>query len=82
MLTFCSLYCKNYIWITFIQLYVLFNSVYCVKGQLTVNVLNKGGEITRETIVGNITLDTIHLDFEKYDGTLVKQFIDFKNVRI
>ena len=61
-------------------LYVLINTIQCVKGQLVVNVLNKGGEITRETIAGNITLDIIHLDFEKYDGTRVQQFIDFKNV--
>ena len=49
-------------------------------GQLVVNVKNKGGEVLQETILANISLDTIRLDFQEYDGTLIAQFIDFKNV--
>ena len=63
-----------------IFLFILY--AYCINAQLVVNVLNKGGEIIKETIIGNTTLDTIHLDFEKYDGTKVQQFIDFRNVCI
>ncbi|KAI0225032.1 Out at first protein [Lamellibrachia satsuma] len=48
-------------------------------GQLVVNVKNKGGEVLQETILANISLDTIRLDFQEYDGTLIAQFIDIKN---
>lgn len=51
-----------------------------VFGQLIVNVKNQGGDILRETIDSNVTADTITLDFQQADGTLVTQFIDFKNV--
>ena len=49
-------------------------------GQLVVNVKNKGGEVLQETIQSNTSLDTIRLDFQEYDGTLITQFVDFKNV--
>ena len=48
--------------------------------QLVVNVKNLGGDILKETIDSNTTADTIVLDFQQADGTLITQFIDFKNV--
>ena len=54
----------------------------CVLGQLVVNVKNKGDEVLRERIQANTTLDTITLDFQELDGTLVTQLIDLKNVNI
>ena len=48
--------------------------------QLVVNVKNKGGEILRQSIQSNTTQDTIKLEFQKSDGTLITQFIDFANV--
>ena len=50
--------------------------------QLTVNVKNAGGEVMQEIIESNTTTDTIRLTFEKFDGTSVTQFIDFRNVSI
>ena len=50
--------------------------------QLTVNVKNNGGEVMQEIIDANTTTDTIRLSFEKFDGTSVTQFIDFRNVII
>ncbi len=50
--------------------------------QLVVNVKNKGNEILRESIQSNITQDTVTLEFQKSDGTLITQFIDFKSVSI
>lgn len=47
-----------------------------------VNVKNKGGEVLRETIQANTSLDTIRLDVQEYDGTFITQFIDFKNVSV
>ena len=48
--------------------------------QLVVNVKNKGGDLLRESIQANTTQDTVTLEFQESDGTLVTQFIDFKNV--
>jgi len=40
----------------------------------------QGGDILLETISSNITEDLITLEFQRSDGTLVTQLIDFKNV--
>jgi len=50
--------------------------------QLVVNVRNNGGDVYRETIEANTTLDSVSVDFRKSDGTLITQFIDGKNVNI
>jgi hypothetical protein len=50
--------------------------------QLVVNVKNHGGEIYKESIHANTSLDSITLDFQKTDGTTITQFIDYKNVRV
>ncbi|ERL93777.1 hypothetical protein D910_11063, partial [Dendroctonus ponderosae] len=39
----------------------------------------KGGDIVQETIYANATDDTITLEFQRSDGTLVTQLIDFRN---
>lgn len=64
------------------QLVLLFVFLYCshiCKGQLTVNVRNNGGEVIKEKIGVNTTLDTVILELEMSDGTHVTQFIDFEN---
>ena len=62
---------------------VLFNVFICLGNcQLVVNVRNNGGDIYRETIEANTTVDSISLDFRKSDGTLITQFIDGRNVNI
>uniref|UniRef100_A0AAR5QD80 Out at first protein n=1 Tax=Dendroctonus ponderosae TaxID=77166 RepID=A0AAR5QD80_DENPD len=62
-----------------------FCSVLCLvligmgQGQLIINVKNQGGDIVQETIYANATDDTITLEFQRSDGTLVTQLIDFRN---
>lgn len=48
--------------------------------QLVINVKNQGGDIVQESITSNITDDTITLEFQRPEGTLITQFIDFKSV--
>ena len=51
--------------------------------QLLINVKNQGGDVLQETIISNITEDVVTLEFQRSDGTLVTQLIDFrKNVQI
>ena len=60
-------------------LLALIHSCVC---QLVVNVKNKGGEVLRQSIEANTTLDIITLEFQQNDGTLITQFIDFANVTL
>lgn len=46
---------------------------------LLIHVKNQGGDIILETISSNVTEDVITLEFQRSDGTLVTQLIDFKN---
>ncbi|XP_060531275.1 out at first protein [Cylas formicarius] len=47
--------------------------------QLIINVRNQGGDVVQETISANATEDTVTLEFQRSDGTLVTQVIDFRN---
>ncbi|KAH8267408.1 hypothetical protein KR018_000593 [Drosophila ironensis] len=47
--------------------------------QLLINVQNQGGEVIQESITSNIGEDLITLEFQKTDGTLITQVIDFRN---
>ncbi|XP_043277314.1 out at first protein isoform X2 [Venturia canescens] len=47
--------------------------------QLLIHVKNQGGDIFLEKISANVTEDMITLEFQRSDGTLVTQLIDFKN---
>lgn len=47
--------------------------------QLVINVRNQGGEVLQENISANVSDDTVVLEFQRSDGTLVTQFIDFRN---
>lgn len=42
----------------------------------------QGGEVVQETITSNINDDLITLEFQRTDGTLITQLIDFRNVSI
>lgn len=46
-------------------------------GQLVINVKNQGGDILQENLTSNVTDETVQLEFQKADGTLVTQFLDF-----
>lgn len=49
--------------------------------ELTVLFLHlQGGDVVQETISANVTDDTVSLEFQRPDGTLVTQLIDFRNV--
>lgn len=45
-------------------------------------LLLQGGEVVQETITSNINDDIIILEFQRTDGTLITQLIDFRNVSI
>ncbi|PRD29669.1 UNVERIFIED_CONTAM: oaf [Trichonephila clavipes] len=47
--------------------------------QLVINVKNQGGDIVQESITSNITDDTITLEFQRPEGTLITQFVDFRS---
>ncbi|XP_063701175.1 out at first protein [Culicoides brevitarsis] len=47
--------------------------------QLLINVQNQGGEVVQETITSNIGDDVIILEFQRTDGTLITQLIDFRS---
>ncbi|XP_035677153.1 out at first protein-like [Branchiostoma floridae] len=47
--------------------------------QLVVNVRNRGGDVTQESIMADTDQDIITLEFQKSDGTLVTMVIDFKS---
>lgn len=42
----------------------------------------QGGEVVQETITSNIHDDIITLEFQRTDGTLITQLIDFRSVSI
>jgi len=45
--------------------------------QLVVNVRNSGGEVIQEVIGANTTEETVKLEFQRPDGSLITQLIDF-----
>lgn len=49
------------------------------QSQLLINVQNQGGEVVQETITSNVSDDLIILEFQRTDGTLITQLIDFRN---
>jgi len=46
-------------------------------GQLVVNVRNSGGDILQEMIGANTTEETVTLEYQRPDGSLITQLIDF-----
>ncbi|KAH0817306.1 hypothetical protein GEV33_005485 [Tenebrio molitor] len=40
----------------------------------------EGGDVVQENIFANVTHDTVSLEFQRSDGTLITQVIDFRNV--
>lgn len=42
----------------------------------------QGGEVVQETITSNIHDDIITLEFQRTDGTLITQLIDFRSVSL
>ncbi|XP_059614018.1 out at first protein [Phlebotomus argentipes] len=57
----------------FLQLIVL------ASAELLINVQNQGGEVVQETITSNVSDDVITLEFQRTDGTLITELIDFRN---
>ncbi|XP_065339300.1 out at first protein [Cloeon dipterum] len=50
-----------------------------VAPQLLINVKNQGGDVLQETIAANMSEEWVSLEFQRSDGTLVTQMLDFKN---
>lgn len=57
----------------------MFSSYLCINVDYE-NYLLQGGDVFPETIISNVTEDIITLEFQRSDGTLVTQLIDFRNV--
>ncbi|XP_030384032.1 out at first protein [Scaptodrosophila lebanonensis] len=68
---------RGFFWFMLCNLLVSQNNG--VKAQLLINVQNQGGEVIQESITSNIGEDLITLEFQKTDGTLITQVIDFRN---
>jgi len=47
--------------------------------QLLINVKNQGGDVLQETITANVSEDAVTLEFQRSDGTLITQLMDFRN---
>lgn len=47
---------------------------------LSVRML-QGGDVLQETISANVSDDVVMLEFQRSDGTLVTQLVDFRQVR-
>lgn len=45
-------------------------------------VCSQGGDVLQETITSNVTEDVVTLEFQRSDGTLVTQLIDFRKVSL
>lgn len=45
--------------------------------QLLINVKNHGGDVVQENITANVAQDVVTLEFQRNDGTLITQLIDF-----
>lgn len=41
----------------------------------------QGGDVLQETISANVSDDVVMLEFQRSDGTLVTQLVDFRQVR-
>ncbi|XP_049789081.1 out at first protein [Schistocerca nitens] len=57
----------------------LFNIIVVGDTQLLINVKNQGGDVLQETISANVSEDIVILEFQRSDGTLVTQLVDFRN---
>ncbi|CAH0559928.1 unnamed protein product [Brassicogethes aeneus] len=64
----------TYAFVLFLSVVVGFSDT-----QLVINVRNQGGDVVQENISANVSDDTVTLEFQRSDGTLVTQLIDFKN---
>lgn len=58
---------------------ILYTRTLCSVAELVINVQNQGGEVVQETITSNLDDDSITLEFQRTDGTLITQLIDFRN---
>uniref|UniRef100_A0A1B6DUF9 Out at first protein n=1 Tax=Clastoptera arizonana TaxID=38151 RepID=A0A1B6DUF9_9HEMI len=63
-------------WLGFIKIVFL---VSLCNTQLLINVKNQGGEVFQETITANVSDDAVMLEFQRADGTLVTQLVDFRH---
>nr|ACN94672.1 GA22098 [Drosophila miranda] len=69
---------RGFLW--FLMCNLLISGGSCgAEAQLLINVQNQGGEVIQESITSNIGEDLITLEFQKTDGTLITQVIDFRN---
>lgn len=62
-----------------LEIVIVLQCVLNVGTQLLINVQNQGGEVVQESITSNVADDLITLEFQKTDGTLITEILDFRN---
>ncbi|KAH8409430.1 hypothetical protein KR222_004409 [Zaprionus bogoriensis] len=70
---------RGFLWFMLCNWLLSANNSASSEAQLLINVQNQGGEVIQESITSNIGEDLITLEFQKTDGTLITQLIDFRN---
>lgn len=68
--------CKTWLVASLLCFLLLINHA---AAQLIINVQNQGGEIVQETITSSVGDETCTLEFQRSDGTLITELIDFKS---
>ncbi|XP_031628745.1 out at first protein [Contarinia nasturtii] len=75
----CFLCIIKFIFSVYTLQFILCTKTLFTDSELVINVQNQGGEVIQETITSNLLDDYIILEFQRTDGTLVTQLIDFRN---
>ena len=45
---------------------------------INIQLLLKGGDVLQETLIANVSEDSVRLEFQRAEGTVVTQFLDFQ----
>ncbi|XP_046454442.1 out at first protein-like [Daphnia pulex] len=46
--------------------------------QLVINIKNQGGDVLQEVLASNVSEDVVQLEYQRADGTIVTQMLDFR----
>ncbi|KAI9553238.1 hypothetical protein GHT06_021134 [Daphnia sinensis] len=46
--------------------------------QLVINIKNQGGDVLQEVLASNVSEDVVELEYQRADGTIVTQLLDFR----
>lgn len=64
-------------------IFILFSLLaFDCNGKLVINIRNGGGEVFQEIISSNATENTVEIEYQNTDGSLITHMIDFQNVSL